>query len=119
MPRTLTTALRIALTLLVATSVSAMMDILWTLTNTLAMVRSDAYLCDSNGTLLSQLDVDECMEGGTNCHSNATCTNTDGSYNCTCVYGYIGDGVNCTSKALYHFTRFHIQHLLFFRNQLV
>ena len=37
-PRTLTTALRIALTLLVATSVSAMMDTLWTLTNTLAMV---------------------------------------------------------------------------------
>ena len=39
-PRTLTTALRIALTLLVATSVSAMMDILWTLTNTLAMVNN-------------------------------------------------------------------------------
>jgi hypothetical protein len=37
-PRTLTTALRIALTLLVATSVSAMMDTLWTLTNTLAMI---------------------------------------------------------------------------------
>ena len=104
--QTLTTALRIALTLLVATSVFAMMDTIWTLTNTLAMVGSDTYLCDSNGTIfiITHLDIDECMEGGANCHSNATCTNTDGSYNCTCVYGYIGDGVNCTSKAIYHFT---------------
>ena len=43
-PRTLTTALRIALTLLVATSVSAMMDTLWTLTNILAMVNKCAAL---------------------------------------------------------------------------
>ena len=37
--RTLTTALRTALTRLVATSVSAIMDIIWTLTNIHAMVR--------------------------------------------------------------------------------
>ena len=41
--KVLTTAHRIVLTLLVATSVSAMMDMLWTLTNTHAMVSFYMY----------------------------------------------------------------------------
>lgn len=45
-----------------------------------------------------QLDIDECAELGHNCHSNADCTNTDGSFMCMCNYGYTGDGTNCTSK---------------------
>ena len=98
MPRTLTTALRIALTLLVATSVSAMMDTLWTLTNTLAMVSRNLALAIWSAVMSLTLDVNECGAGTAECHSNATCTNTVGSYNCTCVYGYVGDGKNCTSK---------------------
>ena len=47
------------------------------------------------------IDVDECEEGTAECHTNATCTNNDGSYNCSCVYGYIGDGWNCTSIVYY------------------
>ena len=43
-------------------------------------------------------DIDECAEEISQCHDNATCTNTIGSYNCTCEYGYTGDGLNCTSK---------------------
>ena len=31
-----------------------------------------------------------------NCHRNATCSNTHGSFRCTCVSVYTGDGVNCT-----------------------
>lgn len=38
-------------------------------------------------------DVDECMSSP--CHSNATCTNTNGTYNCVCDAGYEGDGMNC------------------------
>ena len=42
-------------------------------------------------------DIDECEEGKTNdCHPNALCTNTDGSYVCRCLRGYQGDGKTCT-----------------------
>ena len=43
-------------------------------------------------------DVDEC-EGDNlnNCHENAQCTNTVGSFTCSCNPGYTGDGVTCMS----------------------
>ena len=40
-------------------------------------------------------DVNECNEDLHNCHSDANCENTEGSYNCTCRPGYTGDGFNC------------------------
>ena len=40
-------------------------------------------------------DIDECSSGH-GCHNSATCQNTVGSYTCTCVNGYTGDGINCT-----------------------
>ena len=43
------------------------------------------------------LDVNEC-EAVSPCHANATCKNTDGSYNCTCNDGYVGDGFRCHGK---------------------
>ena len=38
-------------------------------------------------------DVNECMEGTDSCHTNADCTDTVGSFQCTCSPGYSGDGV--------------------------
>ncbi|XP_068706637.1 uncharacterized protein [Montipora foliosa] len=40
-------------------------------------------------------DVDECTASSPVCHVNATCSNTLGSYRCTCKPGYAGDGKTC------------------------
>ena len=34
------------------------------------------------------------------CDENANCTNTVGSYNCSCNHGYEGDGFNCKGGRL-------------------
>ena len=49
-------------------------------------------------TILHYVDVDECARGIDECSMNAQCTDTMGSYNCTCNIGYDGNGFNCTSK---------------------
>ena len=43
-------------------------------------------------------DVDECSAAASVCDENANCTNTDGSYTCTCGQGYNGDGRTCQGK---------------------
>ena len=43
-------------------------------------------------------DNNECTLGTNNCHNNATCTNTDGSFTCACNTGYTGNGVTCTGS---------------------
>ena len=45
------------------------------------------------------LDVDECDLDTDDCHVNATCNNTFGSYTCECNIGYTGDGFNCTGMS--------------------
>jgi len=40
-------------------------------------------------------DIDECLLNIHDCHSLATCNNTIGGYNCTCIAGYTGDGFTC------------------------
>ena len=41
-------------------------------------------------------DIDECIAMEQPCDANANCTNTDGSYVCTCSEGYTGDGTLCS-----------------------
>ena len=46
-----------------------------------------------------RIDIDECSSPETNdCDVNAKCENTGGSYECSCVEGYQGDGKNCIGK---------------------
>ena len=54
-----------------------------------------SYVCMFIITILT--DIDECVEESDGCHSNATCVNTIGSYNCTCNDGFDGNGVSCES----------------------
>ncbi|CAH1799682.1 unnamed protein product [Owenia fusiformis] len=49
------------------------------------------FLCESQ-----LVDIDECAQGSHNCHQDAICANTDGSFDCNCNPGYSGDGVTCT-----------------------
>ena len=42
------------------------------------------------------VDINECSEGSHNCALiGGSCTNTVGSYNCSCVECYAGDGRSC------------------------
>ena len=47
------------------------------------------------------LDVDECKDDNHVCDVNANCTNTYGSYNCSCKEGYTGDGRSCSGILKY------------------
>ena len=39
--------------------------------------------------------MEECATNVDNCHADANCTNTKGSFDCTCHTGYSGDGFIC------------------------
>ena len=43
--------------------------------------------------LFSFIDHDECSTLA--CPSHSTCINTPGSYQCSCDYGYVKNGVSC------------------------
>ena len=45
--------------------------------------------------ILSCLDIPECALGRDDCHVNATCSETPGSFECTCNQGFSGDGRDC------------------------
>ena len=59
-----------------------------------AAVQNDEYHFHCNA------DVDECEVDSNNCHEKSQCTNTEGSFACSCYPGYTGDGVACTSKLI-------------------
>ncbi|XP_065190811.1 fibrillin-1-like [Sycon ciliatum] len=75
-------------------------------------------ICRQNCSIISDLDKcdlctgylynytcierDECLHQIHNCDSNASCTNTVRSYNCTCNSGFSGDGRSCVCNCLNH-----------------
>ena len=44
------------------------------------------------------LDINECQDTPGVCDDNATCNNTIGSYTCTCIEGFTGEGSNGTCE---------------------
>ena len=47
-------------------------------------------------------DVNECVRGLQKCSSDAFCTDTKGSYNCTCKHGFTGNGRECKGRRCIH-----------------
>ena len=43
-------------------------------------------------------DINECVESTSNCSENATCTDTEGGFMCTCHAGFEGNGTVCAGK---------------------
>ena len=41
-------------------------------------------------------DIDECAVNNGNCGEFADCTNAHGSFHCTCITGFTGNGFTCT-----------------------
>lgn len=49
------------------------------------------------------IDIQECETEADHCHADANCTNTDGSFVCTCHTGHSGDGVTCDGNQFFFF----------------
>ena len=49
-------------------------------------------------------DIDECALDSRVCDENANCTDTDGSFQCSCVDGYTGNGTHCEGELNYIIT---------------
>ena len=49
-----------------------------------------------------RLDIDECTTNVHNCDSLAVCNNTVGSFYCTCIAGYEGNGTACIGERCFY-----------------
>ena len=72
-----------------------------------------AVLCITDSTMYIYIDDDECTLSTDDCHSDATCANTLGSFLCTCNAGYTGNGVTCIGKQYLEWF-LHIIHIMSF-----
>ena len=57
----------------------------------------------TNFSVIDTTDIDECTLFDSPCHSNATCNNTVGSFQCTCNNGFSGNGIICTGTKIYKY----------------
>ena len=69
------------------------------------IVQNKLHECECVDLLCMQIcfttvDIDECALETDDCHTNAICTNTQGSYNCSCLDGFedINNGRNCIGE---------------------
>ena len=51
-------------------------------------------------SIYTKSDIDECSEDSSPCDENADCSNSDGSYSCTCKQGFTGNGTVCEGICL-------------------
>lgn len=69
---------------------------------TLTLYHKLAYLSPMyfffNSDPFTILDIDECVIGTHNCHKEAECSNTNGTFYCNCSNGFFGNGTHCEGK---------------------
>ena len=68
-------------------------------TNTSNQNPTQPYVPDFTCRQSDIVGIDECAANNGGCSSEATCTNTIGSFTCTCLPGYSGDGLTCEGKS--------------------
>ena len=87
-----------AVTLMVASCVCAMLATLEMESTAQVWI---VFVCHAGVRVLLLIlsDVDECQLGEDNCDLNASCNDTDGSFYCTCITGYEGNGTHCESQS--------------------
>ena len=62
----------------------------------ISMYTSCTYFVRLLSTVLVTIDIDECATDTDNCHTEATCFNTDGSFDCICnAPAFMGNGTFC------------------------
>ena len=66
------------------------------------------FMMDVFKSVCIHLDVDECINMSP-CDENEICTNTFGSYNCSCAPGYEQTGDVCTGKSIIIFSQILIK----------
>jgi len=49
-------------------------------------------------TVCNNIDIDECATNNGGCSTGGSCVNNEGSFTCTCLAGYTGDGFTCTGN---------------------
>ena len=66
------------------------------------------HFCPNGESKLFFVDINECVRDQIsdeyqhlehNCHVDANCTNTKGSFYCNCLKGFSGDGVTCVGRS--------------------
>lgn len=63
------------------------------------MLFMHSIICSWDCFVLSHyLDLDECTLNPRSCHQYANCSNTQGSFTCTCHVGYSGNGTYCEGE---------------------
>jgi len=70
----------------------------------------DIFVFNLTKSIVKSIDINECSTNNGGCDAQAVCTNTPGSFSCSCKSGYSGNGFNCLGNS---FLNSHIIYYLY------